>query len=347
MVLYILRGAFIILAAVVTMLYVLPFQADQGIEFQKVLLIIVLTLGITGVVVAADVFSPRKKLSAVSGVFLGLLAGLLAAFALSFVVDLIGLLVAPSDHAGREAFLKLLEGAKVFIGLITCYVGISLVIQTKDDFRFVIPYVEFAKQVRGQRPTILDTSVIIDGRIVDMANTQMVQGQMTVPQFVLDELHMIADSADPLKRARGRRGLDMLRELQVNPHVDVSTTDADADGATVDQKLMSMAREMQARLMTNDFNLSKIAKLRNVDTINMNDVAKALRTVVLPGEGLRLKVMKPGEAAGQGVGYLDDGTMVVVEQGREFVGREVDITVTSALQTSAGRMIFGRPTAKG
>ena len=342
MVLYILRGSFIVLTAAVTMLYVLPFQADQGIEFDKVLLITALTLGITSVIVAADVLSPRKRLSAVSGVFLGLVAGLLIAFALSFVVDLIGLLTAPTDRADHEAFKNLLEGAKVIIGLITCYISISLVLQTKDDFRFVIPYVEFAKQIRGQRPTLLDTSILVDGRILDISKTKVLQGQMIVPQFVLDELHTISDSSDALRRARGRRGLDILKELQANPNIDVNIDNAKTEGTDVDHKLITLAQEMHARVMTTDFNLNKLAAVRSVEVININDLASALRPTVLPGEKMRIKIMKPGESAGQGIGYLPDGTMVVVENARSLVGQEVEITVTRMLQTSAGRMVFGQ-----
>ncbi len=344
MVLYFLRGAFILLAATVTMLYVLPFQADQGIDFDKVLLITALTLGFTSVVIATDVFTPRKKLSAISGVFLGLLAGLLAAYALSFVVDLIGLLAGPHDGPSREAFLNLLEGTKVLIGLLTCYISISLVLQTKDDFRFIIPYIEFPKQIRGHRPTLLDTSVIIDGRIADVVNTRAIQGQLIVPKFILDELQLVADSSDPLRRTRGRRGLDILRELQDNPHIDVAIAveDVDAEGDTTDQKLVAAAQQLKARVMTNDFNLNKIADLRGVDVVNLNDLAKALRPVVLPGEQMPIKLIKPGESPSQAVGYLDDGTMVVVEQGRDRIGQEVNATVSSTLQTSAGRMIFAK-----
>ncbi len=345
MVLYFLRGAFILLAAAVTMLYVLPFQAHQGIAFNKVLMMIGLALGVTSAIIVIDILLTRKKVSSISGVFLGLVAGLLAAFALSFVVDLIGLLAVPRDHANRDVFLKLLEGVKVFIGLITCYVGISLVIQTKDDFRFVIPYVEFTKQIRGHRPTLLDTSVIIDGRILDIVNSRVLQGLLIVPRFVLDELHRVADSSDPLRRARGRRGLEILRQLQDSPHVDVSIEDTtEAEGLNnVDHQLVALAQQMNARIMTTDFNLDKIADLRGVHVINLNQLATAMRPVALPGEGLTIKLIRPGEAANQAVGFLPDGTMVVVEHARSRIGQEVDVTVTSTLQTAAGRMIFTRP----
>jgi uncharacterized protein YacL len=343
MILSILRGVFILLAAAVTVLYVLPFQADQEIEFERVLLMIVITLGVAGTIIAADVLSPRKKLSAISGVFLGLIAGLLAAYALGFVVDLIGVLVGEQlPGKTRDSFLNLLQGVKVLIGLVTCYLSISLVLQTKDDFRFVIPYVEFAKQIRGNRPMLLDTSAIIDGRILDIGQTQILQGLLVVPRFVLNELQTVADSADKLKRARGRRGLDIVAKLQANPTLDISIEDAESEGATVDQKLISLAQDLHARIITTDFNLTKVAELRGVDVININTLAEAMRPVVLPGELLSVRVVKPGESPGQGVGYLEDGTMVVVENARPHIGHEIALTVTSSLQTAAGRMIFGR-----
>lgn len=342
MILYILRGVFILLAASVTSLYLLSNQWGANVDFPQFVLLLGITVGTTVGIIAVDAWTRHKKLSAVSGVFLGLVAGLLAAYALSFVVDLIGVLAAPDRDPAREAFLNLLRGVKVIIGLITCYIGISLVLQTKDDFRFVIPYVEFAKETRGSRPIVLDTSVIVDGRILDIIHTQVIQGTLVVPRFVLNELQQIADSADKLKRARGRRGLDMLQQLQENHIVEVVIDDSEAEGTAVDQKLISFALQNRGRVMTNDYNLNKVATLRGVDVINLNDLAKALRPVVLPGEHLHVKLVKTGEGPNQGVGYLDDGTMVVVEYGRSHLGQDVDLIVTSTLQTSAGRMIFGK-----
>lgn len=344
MILSILRGIFILLAASVTVLYVLAYQENQGVGFYEATMMILMTLGVASVIVFADIFKRKKRLSSVSGVFLGLVAGLLAAYALSFVVDLIGRLMAPADESQHVAFLNLLQGVKVFIGLVTCYLAISLVLQTKDDFRFVIPYVEFAKQIRGQKPTLLDTSVIIDGRILDIAETRVLQGLLIVPKFVLNELQAVADSQDKLKRARGRRGLDVLSKLQESTALEVSIEDASVEGVGVDQMLVALAQQMQARVMTNDYNLNKIANLRGVEVVNLNDLAKAMRPTVLPGEAMMVKIIRPGESANQGVGYLEDGTMVVVEQARQKVGQEIPVQVTSTLQTSAGRMIFGRVT---
>ncbi len=342
MILYILRGTFIILVAAVTALYLLPNQWGADLNFPQFVILMMAALAVAGLIIAIDVASPRKRLSAISGVFLGLIAGLVAAYALSFVVDLIGLLAPRPRGVTASAFANLLQGVKVLIGLISCYVAMSLALQTKDDFRFVIPYVEFAKEVRGNRPTILDTSVIIDGRILDIVQTNVLQGTIIVPRFVLQELQHVADSADRLRRERGRRGLDVLQKLQDGHLVEVHIDETDPPGSSVDQKLLALAERQQARLMTNDFNLHKVATLRGMDVINLNDLAQAMRPVVLPGEPMSVKVIKPGEAPTQGVGYLEDGTMVVVEGARHRLGETLDITVTSTLQTKAGRMVFGK-----
>jgi uncharacterized protein YacL len=206
--------------------------------------------------------------------------------------------------------------------------------------------VEFSKQVKGGRPLVLDTSVIIDGRIADICDTRIIDTKLIVPRFVLQELQHIADSADKLKRNRGRRGLDILKRIQTHPKAELQVHEANLtelrEVQKVDERLVILAKVLGARVVTNDYNLNKIAQLQGVDVINLNEVANALKSVALPGEVLTVRVVKPGDQVGQGVGYLDDGTMVVVEQGRSAIGQEVALTVTSVLQTNAGRMIFGR-----
>lgn len=363
MILSILRGVFILLAVSVALLYILGAQEGLQAGFGEAVIMMAVSLGLSIIVIAVDILTPQKKLSAVSGVFLGLGAGLLAAFAFSFVIDLIGVVLLPDigdlkdktpeglatakeqlneSNLRALAYWNLLKGVKVIVGLITCYIGITLVLQTKDDFRFVIPYVEFAKQIRGNRPIILDTSVIIDGRIIDIIDTNILQGTIIIPRFVLNELQFVADSPDKLKRLRGRRGLDMLQKLQENTMVETHIEEADAEGANVDQKLIALSHDVKARLMTNDFNLKKVAELRGVDIINLNDLVAAMHPVVLPGEQMKITIQKKGEGQGQGVGYLDDGTMVVVENTKKLVGENIEFTVTSNYQTSAGRMIFGQ-----
>jgi uncharacterized protein YacL len=195
----------------------------------------------------------------------------------------------------------------------------------------------------------LDTSVIIDGRIADLCDTRIIDTKLIVTRFVLQELQAIADSSDKLKRNRGRRGLDILKKLQSNPKIELQVHEGmtpevreAGEKARVDERLVLFAKSVGGRVVTNDFNLNKIAQLQGVEVINLNEVANALKTVALPGEIMTIRIVKPGDQPGQGVGYLDDGTMVVVEQGRSHIGTEVQLTVTSVLQTPAGRMIFGR-----
>ncbi|MHC4995787.1 MAG: PIN/TRAM domain-containing protein [Planctomycetota bacterium] len=338
MILIIVRGLFILMTAVVAGLYAIRTFDESS---SALLISIASALAISAIVITADVLTPHKKLSSISGVYLGLLVGLIAAYPLSYLVQYVGqvLLVAGYDQAIVDS---LTEGANVVVGIICIFVAISLILQTKDDFRFIIPYVEFDKKIRGTRPMLLDTSAVIDGRILDIADTQIMQGLMVVPRFVLNEMQTIADSHDPLKRARGRRGLDIVAKLQANTNVDVNIDDASAEGATVDQQLVTRALDLHARIITTDFNLTKIAKVRGIDVININSLAEALRPVVLPGELMSVKIVKPGESNNQGVGYLEDGTMVVVEHARQLLGHDAALSVTSVLQTSAGRMIFGK-----
>ena len=194
-----------------------------------------------------------------------------------------------------------------------------------------------------RRYKILDTSVIIDGRIADVCETGFMDGTLVIPQFVLKELQLVADSSDSLKRNRGRRGLDILQKIQKMSGVDVMISDADfPDVKEVDLKLIELARTLQGKIVTNDFNLNKVAQLRGVDVLNVNELANSLKPVVLPGEAMKVFILKEGKEYNQGVAYLDDGTMVVVDNARRMIGKTIDIVVTSVLQTTAGKMIFGR-----
>jgi uncharacterized protein YacL len=193
---------------------------------------------------------------------------------------------------------------------------------------------------------ILDTSVIIDGRISDITKTGFIEGTLIVPSFVLDELQHIADSSDVLKRNRGRRGLDILNKIQKEPYVAVQILDRNFDDISeVDSKLVKLAKELGAKVITNDFNLNKVCELHGVQVLNINELANAVKPVVLPGEELRVHVIKDGKEQGQGVAYLDDGTMIVVDGGRRYIGETIGVMVTSVLQTAAGRMIFAKPKA--
>ncbi len=339
MLLWLLRGAYLALliglAAVAASLFV-----EQG-ETANAIIVPSLILIVGGIVMFTDVRERQKQITTISAVYFGLLLGLLLGWLFSMALEPIML------HAfGNPQIVQL---GRVLITVISCYVAISTLLQTKDEFRFIIPYVEFSKQVKGGKPLVLDTSVIIDGRLADVCDTRLIDTKLIVPRFVLQELQAIADSSDKLKRNRGRRGLDVLKRLQTNTKIELQMHDGNVpelrtgERIRVDERLVILAKALNARVVTNDFNLNKIAQLQGVDVINLNELANAMKTVAIPGEYMLVKVVKAGDQIGQGVGYLDDGTMVVIEQGRPFIGQDLTIVVTSVLQTPAGRMIFGRP----
>ena len=299
-------------------------------------------LGSVGTIVA-DLLIPNKRIDMISSLYFGLVVGLFLTYIISVALAPLYGLIEPGSLGLRPEFLR--SVLVTFIGASVCYSCISLLWQTKDDFRFVIPYVEFSKDVKGLKPYVLDTSVVIDGRIADIIDTGILDNQLIMPRFVLAELQGIADSSDKLRRSRGRRGLDVLNRLRNNPEIDFQIYDRELpemQNEPVDMKLLMLARHLEGKVVTGDFNLNKVAKLQNVPVINLNEIANSLKPVFLPGEKIRLKVVKAGEGPGQGVGYLDDGTMIVIEEGRTHIGKDVFITVTSMLQTSAGRMVFGK-----
>ena len=290
-------------------------------------------------IVTADWLIPRKRLDAISALYFGLIVGLFLAYIGGLALTPFLMITDPDKLERVQAVVQLT------LAPMLCYICISLLMQTRDDFRFIIPYIEFSKEVKGRRPYILDTSVVIDGRIADVVETNAFDSQLIMPRFAITELQAIADSSDRLRRSRGRRGLDILNRLRNNPEVDLKIYDRDLPefaGQPVDLKLVGLAKHLEGKLITNDYNLNKVARLHGVGVINLNDVANALKPVFLPGEHIEVRIVKAGEEPGQGVGYLDDGTMVVVEGGRDHIKQAVHIAVTSVLQTSAGRMVFGR-----
>jgi uncharacterized protein YacL len=284
-------------------------------------------------VVIADIYAPRKRIDTISAVYFGVLIGVLLTYVLSIAL---APLIAQSFN-GRAV--------QMVIALVLCYFCTSVLLQTKDDFRFLIPYVEFVREVKGFKPLILDTSVVIDGRIADLVGTGIFDNQLIMPRFALSELQNIADSSDKLRRTRGRRGLDVLNRMRADQDVDLVIFDRELPelaGQTVDLKLVLLAKHLEGKVVTGDFNLNKVAKLHNVPVINLNEISNSLRPVFLPDETFRIKVIKAGEGAEQGIGYLDDGTMVVIEGARNKIGKELDVRVTSTLQTNAGKMIFAK-----
>lgn len=333
MALIILRFAFMLVAAGLAVTLIRYSSVVPTTPTWSPLAAFAFIVGLAGAVIGLDVLVPRKRIETITAVYFGVLVGL-------FLTYIIGIALAPMIT--KENFRTPVQ---LVLGMVLCYTCISLLIQTKDDFRFIIPYVEFAKEVKGLKPYILDTSVVIDGRIADVVETKVLDNQLIMPRFVLAELQSIADSSDKLRRSRGRRGLDILNRLRTNPDIDLKIYDRELpEMATqpVDMKLVLLAKHLEGKLVTGDYNLNKVARLHNVDVLNLNDLANALKPIFLPGETVTVKVVKPGEAEGQGVGYLDDGTMIVIESGRSHIGQVVRISVTSVLQTSAGRMIFGR-----
>lgn len=333
MLMIVIRVLYAFICAGVCLAAVQPEDVPQVISEHKFASFICFFL-LTQTVTIGDLLIRRKRLEIISAVYFGLLIGWLLAYLL-----LLGL--GPVIHTRFHPIVALL------LGVMLPYMCISFLLQTKDDFRFIIPYVEFAREVKGGRPLIIDTSSLIDGRIADVMDTNILDTQLVVPSFVLEEMQSIADSSDKMRRTRGRRGLDVLTKLQQNPKVDVrmhEVKDKDLAELTVDQRLVALAKRLGGRVVTNDFNLNKVASVQGVEVINLNDVSNALKPRYLPGEQLRIKVIREGESFGQGVGYLDDGTMVVCENASGLVGKDIEVVVTSMLQNSAGRMIFGRMT---
>ncbi|MEN6577340.1 MAG: TRAM domain-containing protein [Phycisphaerales bacterium] len=340
MLLWLLRGIFIIIVISVLMVNAASKVLSDGANSDSWWAVVISGLGLIVFFLLLDILTPKRKLTALAGVFFGLLVGMLIAAVLAQAVDMIG--ETYKIPLVPQANLAI----KWMLGICICYFTISIVMRTKDDFRFVVPYVEFAKQTKGSRPLVLDTSAIVDGRIADLCESRLFDAPVVVPRFVLNELQLIADSADKLKRNRGRRGLDVLKKMQASPVVDVEIDETSAaeveEAKGVDQKLLLFTKIYNGRLATTDYNLTKVAQVRGVDVVNINDLANSLKVVALPGETMRVRIVKPGEESDQGIGYLDDGTMIVVEGARSKIGRDIILSVTSSLQTSAGKMIFGR-----
>jgi uncharacterized protein YacL len=337
-----LFGAIVISVALATFSFLMSLTPDN---FVPSLLAFIAIIVVGMLIVATDILLRHKQINTLSAIYFGLLLGLLLGNIFSSALDpFIFPTTGPESQHPQVVYQK--HGLALMITAVCCYVTISTLLQTKDEFRFIIPYVEFSKQVKGGKPLVLDTSVIIDGRIADICDTRFIDTKLIVPRFVLQELQSVADSSDKLKRNRGRRGLDMLKRMQTNPKVDLQMHEANLaemrEVQKVDERLVILAKALGARVVTNDYNLNKIAQLQGVEVINLNELANAMKSVALPGEQMMVRLVKIGDQIGQGVGYLEDGTMVVVEQGRSAIGQEVPITVTSVLQTPAGRMIFGR-----
>lgn len=331
------RIGFVLLLAIVG-LVLNPFAhttklGDMDVTSRR-LVSAVLGALIAGVMIAFEMRVRKASLKTLIGAAIGSILGIVGAF-------LIGILISIQKEAAVSAetqtFLTIsLAFFMGYVGLMVGaakgeYIDLSALGGLFSDKNVKVDY------------KILDTSVIIDGRIADIAETGFLGGTMIIPNFVLTELQQVADSADSSKRQRGRRGLDMLQRLRNNSNLDIQILETDYPSIKeVDLKLIELAKQMDGMIVTNDFNLNKVAQLRGVTVLNINELANALKPVVLPGEAMRVFVLKEGKEYNQGVAYLDDGTMVVIDNARRLIGKTADIAVTSVLQTTAGKMIFGR-----
>lgn len=286
-------------------------------------------VGVGLVIILLEVGMRKVSVSGLSSAVFGLILGLIIA---KLVGDAFS--VTPLAPA-------ILPTIRVILTLLFCYLGMILALRGKDEFSIIIPYIRLRRQNQGGEVIVLDTSVIIDGRIVDICRSKFVSGKIIIPKFVLRELQQIADSTDSIKRQRGRRGLEILHAIQKESGLDIVIHEQDfPETNEVDAKLVKLAKLLEAKILTVDFNLNRVASIQGVTVLNINELANALKSVVFPGEEMKIKLIKEGKEHNQAIGYLDDGTMVVVEDARKLLGQEVKVLVTSVLQTQAGKMIF-------
>jgi len=288
--------------------------------------------GIGIFIILLKVTAQKITIRTVSAIFFGIFLGLVIT---RLVIGFLAMFMSYLDYWNI---------VKISTTLLFSYLGILIAVKAKDEFNLTIPYIKLMKEGRGEQIILVDTSVIIDGRISDIINTGFIEGKFIIPRFILKELQQVADSKDSLKRNRGRRGLDVLNKIKSDSKIKVSIQDQDfPDIKEVDAKLVKLAKITGARILTNDYNLNKVAELQGVEVLNINELANALKPVVLPGEHMYIKLTKKGKENTQAIAYLDDGTMIVVDDSRHLIGKKINVEVTSVLQTSAGRMIFASP----
>jgi uncharacterized protein YacL len=283
------------------------------------------------IVVLIDLYFKRSSVRNILSILLG---GSLGLFCHHLVLNALGSVVPDVEF----------EQVALVSSVIFAYLGAVTILRGQEEFSLMIPFVRLDSKGIKEDIVILDTSVIIDGRVADICETSFLSGKLYLPRFVLKELQLIADSSDPLKRNRGRRGLDILNRMKKSPVIEIKIHEADyPDVNTVDAKLVRLGQDLGGKLLTNDYNLNKVAELQGVKVLNINELANAVKPIVIPGEMMQVRILKEGKEYDQGVGYLDDGTMVVVDNGRKRIGQTISVTITSVLQTQAGRMIFAKP----
>jgi len=326
MTLWVLRGVFVLASAATAY--------TVGVTLDYPFLGLVLGIVISVTVIVAEWFVSRGPIALISSIVFGSLIGMLLA---TLTVSVVGLAV---ENKVMDKIRDDLTGALI---VLFGYLGIAFIYQSRGRFNLIVPYVEFRREEQSARPIILDTNVVIDGRLPDILRTGAFDGPVLVPQIVLQELQSIADSNDKLRRERGRLGLDVLRELQQDPDLDVRVHDVTpAPDRPVDEQLVHIAKIVGGRLLTNDWNLNRVASLEGIGVINLNALSNALKLVAVQGETLTIKLVKSGEQPRQAIGYLPDGTLVVVEDAEDLIGQEVEVLVRNTITKETGRIIFAK-----
>jgi len=332
---YLIRGATaIILAAIGSVILSL-----SGLELRPGIIIIIGVL-LAGAILALQVGAERFSVKAFSVLMIGLVVGVIMSFLIRAILSGLPWPYADTPE-GEKRVAQFINWAWGISLILFTYLGVVVANRGAGQLSMFAPIDQTRSKTNGPYEIIVDTSVIIDGRLADVCATGFLEGQLVIPRFVLKELQAIADSSDPLKRARGRRGLDMLNRIQKDPNIEVVISETDfPESREVDAKIVKLAKQLDAKVFTNDYNLNKVAQFQQLQVLNINDLANALKPVILPGEVMTVRIVREGKEPGQGVAYLDDGTMVVINNGRDKIGRKLDVAVTSVLQKPAGRMIF-------
>ena len=285
------------------------------------------------ILVGFETLTRRASLKGLSSAVFGIILGLIIAGIFGAALD--------QFPFPEEVPAGIIHNIKMFVTFIFVYLGLTLGIKGKDEFNLVIPYVKFKRQSQREEEIVVDTSSIIDGRILDIVKTGFIEARFVVPRFVLNELQALADSTDHMKRQKGKRGIEILHSLKKESNIEVQISDQSVESVkSVDEKIIKLAQTMDAEVLTTDYNLNRIAQLQGVKVLNINDLANALKPTFIAGQRFSLKLIKEGKEHNQAVGYLEDGTMVVVENSRRLVGKTVSIEVTSVLQSSSGRIVF-------
>ena len=285
------------------------------------------------VIVLFETLARAVSLKGLSSSVFGILLGLSISWIVSQTINQFSL--------AKDFPADVVINVKLFMTFIFVYLGLTLGIKGKDEFNLVIPYVKFKRQEKREEAIVVDTSSIIDGRILDIVKTKFIEAKFIITRFVLNELHTLADSTDHMKRQKGKRGIEILHSLKKEPNIEIEIYDQAVEKVkSVDEKIIQLAQDLDAKVLTTDYNLNRIAQLQGVTVLNINDLANALKPTFVAGQKFSLKLIKEGKEHNQSVGYLEDGTMVVVENSRRLIGRTVLVEVTSVLQSSSGRIVF-------